>query len=60
RIRRGEPVSPFEAQRVRKDGSRITVSVTISPILDEAGRLIVTAREHNPPDSQTSALSGSD
>jgi PAS domain S-box-containing protein len=55
RIRRGEPVSPFEAQRVRKDGSRITVSVTISPILDEAGRLIgaseiardITARQAN-------------
>jgi PAS domain S-box-containing protein len=55
RIRRGEPVSPFEAQRVRKDGSRITVSVTISPILDEAGPLIgaseiardITARQAN-------------
>jgi PAS domain S-box-containing protein len=34
RIRRGERVEHFETIRVRKDGKRIDVSVTISPIRD--------------------------
>jgi len=40
RIRRGESVEHFETQRVRKDGSRVDVSLTISPVMDGDGRVI--------------------
>ncbi len=43
RLRRGERVEHFETERVRKDGTRIDVSVSYSPIRDEAGRLVGTA-----------------
>src|ERR1051325_6695679 len=39
-IRRGEPVPEFETVRLRKDGSRVEVAVTISPLRDSAGRII--------------------
>jgi PAS domain S-box-containing protein len=39
-IRRGERVAHFETERVRKDGRRIHVSLTVSPIRDESGRVI--------------------
>jgi PAS domain S-box-containing protein len=34
RIRRGERVEPYETERVRSDGSRIDVSLAVSPIRD--------------------------
>jgi PAS domain S-box-containing protein len=37
RISRGESVNHYETIRVRKDGSKINVSVTISPIRDNTG-----------------------
>ena len=40
RISRGETVDHVETVRRRKDGSRIDVSATISPIRDEKGRVI--------------------
>ncbi len=40
RIRRGERMEHFETARVKKDGSRIEVSVTISPIKDIHGRIV--------------------
>lgn len=40
RIRRGERIEHFETVRVAKDGRRIDVSLTVSPIHDEAGRVI--------------------
>lgn len=40
RLRRGEKIDHFETVRIRKDGQRIDVSVTISPIRDSAGNLI--------------------
>jgi two-component system CheB/CheR fusion protein len=40
RIKRGEPVRPFETVRVRKDGSRLEISLTVSPIKDATGRVI--------------------
>jgi PAS domain S-box-containing protein len=40
RLRRGERIEHYETQRIRKDGSRLHVSVTISPIRDAAGEVI--------------------
>jgi PAS domain S-box-containing protein len=40
RIARGERVEPFETLRLRKDGTLVDVSVSISPIHDSRGRLI--------------------
>src|SRR5215216_4045407 len=34
RIRRGERLEPYETERIRKDGVRICVSLTVSPIKD--------------------------
>lgn len=39
RIKYGEKIDHHEACRVTKDGKRITVSVAISPITDEAGNI---------------------
>ncbi len=43
RLRRGEPARQFETQRVRKDGTTIEVSVTLSPIRDAAGAVAGTS-----------------
>src|SRR5205823_12591853 len=40
RIRRGEIVDHFETVRQRKDGARLTISLTVSPIRDATGRII--------------------
>ena len=40
RIRRGESVEHFETVRLRKDGTKIDVSVTISPIRDSSGAVV--------------------
>jgi PAS domain S-box-containing protein len=40
RIRRGERVEHYETVRQRKNGSRIDVSLTISPIKDSHGKVI--------------------
>ena len=40
RIRAGQPVERLETTRVRKDGSAITVSLTVSPIHDRHGAII--------------------
>ena len=37
RVGRGEALEGFETVRVRKDGSRIAVSLTVSPVRDETG-----------------------
>jgi PAS domain S-box-containing protein len=39
-IRRGESVEHFESVRIRKDGMKIDVSVTISPIRDSNGTIV--------------------
>jgi two-component system sensor kinase FixL len=39
RIRQGERIDHFETRRQRKDGEVIDVSVTISPVYDDAGQL---------------------
>ena len=43
RLRRGEQTSHFETVRVRKDSSRIDVSLTISPIQNAAGDVVGAA-----------------
>ncbi|HVS64233.1 MAG TPA: PAS domain S-box protein [Thermoanaerobaculia bacterium] len=40
RLRRGERIHHFETVRVRKDGRRIDISLTVSPVRDEEGRVI--------------------
>ncbi|HSZ64256.1 MAG TPA: PAS domain S-box protein [Terriglobales bacterium] len=40
RLRRGERVDHFETTRVRKDGSTLDVSLTISPVRDGSGRVV--------------------
>lgn len=40
RIRQGERVHSYETRRVRKDGTPLTVSVTISPVKDSGGTII--------------------
>jgi PAS domain S-box-containing protein len=40
RLRRGERVDHFPTVRIRKDGSKIDVSLTISPLRDASGQVI--------------------
>lgn len=40
RIARGERVERLETERIRKDGRRIEVSITTSPLRDTSGRII--------------------
>jgi PAS domain S-box-containing protein len=40
RIRSGEAVTHFETVRQRKDGTRFPISLTVSPIHDDTGRVI--------------------
>lgn len=39
-VKRGERVEHFETVRVRKDGSRVDVSLTISPVKNAAGKIV--------------------
>jgi PAS domain S-box-containing protein len=43
-IGRGEPVEHFETVRLTKSGERIDVSLTVSPVKDDAGRVIGAAK----------------
>ena len=40
RLRRGELISHFDTVRLRKDGSTVDVSLTISPVRDASGKVI--------------------
>ena len=40
KLGRGERVAHFETERRRKDGSTFPVSVTVSPIYDECGKMV--------------------
>jgi two-component system CheB/CheR fusion protein len=39
-LRRGEVVLPFETVRVRKDGRRLNILLTVSPVLDRTGQIV--------------------
>jgi len=43
RLRQGENVAGEEAERIRKDGQRIWISLSVSPVRDAEGRLIGAA-----------------
>lgn len=43
RVSRGERVEHLETVRVRKDGSRVEVSVSVSPVKDPSGRIVGAA-----------------
>ena len=40
KLRAGQRIEHFETERVRADGQRITVSLTISPIQDDTGQVV--------------------
>lgn len=40
KLRAGQRIEHFETERVRKDGERIFVSLTISPVKDESGNVV--------------------
>jgi PAS domain S-box-containing protein len=40
RIRRGERINHYETVRVRKDGTRLNISLTVSPVRDSTGTII--------------------
>ena len=42
-LKRGEAVAQYETVRVRKDGTRVDVSLTLSPIEDATGKITGTA-----------------
>ncbi|HET7871496.1 MAG TPA: ATP-binding protein, partial [Terriglobales bacterium] len=44
KIRRGEKVDHFETVRVAKSGKRVQVSLTVSPVKDQYGRVIGAAK----------------
>jgi len=44
KIRAGERIEHFETVRVHKDGRRLIVSLTVSPIKDEKGRIVGAAK----------------
>jgi two-component system sensor histidine kinase/response regulator len=43
RVRRGETVTEYETERVSKEGRRIPLSLTISPVKDAAGSIVGSA-----------------
>jgi PAS domain S-box-containing protein len=40
KLKRGERVDHFETVRVHKDGTRLNISLTISPVKDSSGRIV--------------------
>jgi len=40
KLERGESIEHHAAERVRKDGTRVTVDISLSPIWDEAGKIV--------------------
>jgi two-component system sensor kinase FixL len=44
KIKRGERVEHYETRRRRKDGTIIDVSITVSPVWDDAGKLFAASK----------------
>lgn len=44
KIKAGQRIDHFQTQRVKKDGDRVELSLTISPIKDQAGKIIGAAK----------------
>jgi len=40
RLRQGQPIEHFDTVRVRKDGTKVEISLSISPVRDAAGKII--------------------
>jgi len=40
KIRKGEKVEHFESTRIRKDGEKVRISLTVSPIRDGSGKIV--------------------
>src|ERR1700724_4433756 len=40
RLRQGHPIEHFDTVRVRKDGTKVEISLSISPVRDAAGKII--------------------
>jgi PAS domain S-box-containing protein len=40
RVKADQPIEPYETVRVKKDGTRVCVSVSVSPIRDATGRIV--------------------
>ena len=44
RVRRGERIEHYETIRRRKDGTLLNISLTVSPIVDESGRITAVSK----------------
>ena len=45
KLQRGECLKYFETIRVKKDGTSMDVSLTVSPIKNDAGEVVSTSRD---------------
>ncbi len=43
-LRRGERIEPYETVRLTKDGRRIDVSLTVSPVRDASGQVVAASK----------------
>ncbi|HYF37658.1 MAG TPA: PAS domain S-box protein [Prosthecobacter sp.] len=60
RLRRGERVDHFETKRLRKDGTIVDISLTISPVKDDSGKIVgasKVARDITPQKQAAEAVS---
>ena len=44
RVGRGERVEQYESRRMRSDGTSVEVSVSLSPVFDESGRVVAASK----------------